>query len=350
MTMRLKIAREAPWVTPARKRSAQRFGRALALWLMLIGGSLAATGCGDGGSSSSNGHAGRAEGPAAARRITDDTGRTVGLPAEVERVAAGTSFAVEYLMALDHPPVLRPDTPLTDMAVDPAKVEPIPAISVDHSVGPNVEQIVAADPDVVVLSPTFARFAKPIEQAADASAVIYRINALADVPAKARAFGELIGESEAGSALADKLHREIDGVEPPAGAEEPTVFALFGTPASFFAFLPESYLGSMVEHLGGRMITGGTPASETSSQLAPFSIETLIAEDPDVILMVHHGPAGEMADALAGREIWGELRAVKRGRVHRVSERLFMTNPGPSAARALRELRGLLYPADGADE
>lgn len=325
---------------------------AFALALVLLFG---VAGCGEGedaaSASDSSPAAGSASGAETSpRRITDDTGRTVQLPAEVDRVAAGASFAVEYLLALDHPPVVRPDTPLTDMAVEAAEVEPIPAIAIDHSVGPNVEQIVAADPDAVVLSPTFARFAEPIERAADASVVIYRIDALGDVPAKARAFGELIGRSRAGDALARDLQRRIAAVSAPPDAEGPTVFALFGTPASFFAFLPESYLGSMVDHLGGRMITGGTPASRTTSQLAPFSLETLVAKDPDVILMVHHGPAGEMADALAQRESWGDLRAVKNGRVHRVSERLFMTNPGPSALRALRELRDLLYPGSGADE
>jgi len=325
--------------------------RATALWIgaaLLI--SAGCSGEGDGEAprdADANANAGEAAGQGETRVFVDDLGREVRLADDPERIVAGASFAVEYLAALDHRPVLRPNVPLAGVGELAGEIESIPTLAIDHSVGPNIEQIVAAEPDLVVLSPTFARFADTIEGAADAAVVIFRIDALADVPAKAEAFGELIGDPVAGEALAEDLERRVRTIEPPGGladGEGPTVFAMFGTPASFFAFLPESYLGSMVERLGGRMVSGGTAASATSSQLAPFSFEALIAADPDVILMVHHGPAGEMADALADRASWSDLGAVESGRVHRVSERLFMTNPGPSAVRALSELRGLLYP------
>lgn len=280
----------------------------------------------------------------AGRTVSDDTGREIALPARVERIAAGASFAVEYLVALGHPPIARPNVPLEGGAVEAEQVASIPMIAIDHSVGPNIEQIAAAEPDVVVLSPIFARFAPTIEQASGAAVLIHRIDHLDDVPAKARAFGELIGDTRAGEALAGQLQASIDAIAAPAGAAPPTVFALFGTPEAYFAFNAESYLGSMIAHLGGRLITLGSPAAQTSSQLSPFSFEALVAADPDVILMVHHGPAGQMAGALRDRPTWAALRAVRHDRVHRVSERLFMTNPGPSAVAALRELRRLLYP------
>lgn len=283
------------------------------------------------------------------RVFVDDVGREVRLPASAERVVAGASFAVEYLAALEQRPVLRPDVPIAGVGEMAGDIQSIPTLAIDHSVGPNIEQIVAADPDLVVLSPTFARFADTIEGAADTVVVVLSIGNLAEVSDKAQTFGELIGKPDAGAALAENLTRRIASIQAP-DAEPPTVFPLFGTPAAFFAFLPDSYLGSMVEHLGGRMVTANMPASQTSRQLAPFSIEALIAADPDVILMVHHGPAGEMADALAERGSWSGLRAVQNGRVHRVSERLFMTNPGPSAVRALRALRELLYPEAGVAE
>ena len=297
-----------------------------------------------GGCSESGGAKGGKDRGAGVRTVTDDTGRTVELPADVDRIVAGSSFAAEYLIALGHPPVLRPDVAIEHVSAGADQLAVIDTLAIDHSVGPNMEQIVAADPDAVILSPSFARFAATIEQAADAPVLVYRIACLDAVPAKAEAFGRLIDKPRQGRALAASLRRQFDAIAAPADAHEPSVFAIFGTPASFFAFLPKSYLGSMVEHLGGRMITEDAPASGMSSQLAPFSLEALVEADPDVILLVHHGPAGEMADALESRENWANLRAVKSGRVHRVSEQLFMTNPGPSAVDALRQLRRLLYP------
>jgi len=275
--------------------------------------------------------------------LVDDTGRTVVLPESVDRVAVAASFAADYLAMLGHLPVLRPDTPLDDSATADV-LEPIATVAVDHSVGPNIEQIAAADPDLVVLSPSFSRFAETIESAAETVVVVFRIASLDDVAEKAKHFGRMVNQLEAGEALASRLSRQIKDVAAPDNADPPTVYAMFGTPASNFAFLPASYLGSMVEHLGAGLITDGSPASQMSTQLAPFSFEALVEADPDVILMVHHGPAGQLTEALAERPAWASLKAVRNGRVHRVSERLFMTNPGPSAVAALEVLRDILYP------
>lgn len=308
---------------------------------------VAAGGCGDGGAEQATPEAtaGRT-----GRVFVDDLDRELRLPGSVDRIVAGTSFALEYLMALDHQPVLRPEAPLAGLEAEAGRVESIPTMALDHTVGPNIEQIAEADPDLVILSPTFARFADMIEGAAETTVVILRIDALEEVPAKARVFGQLIGKPEAGQALAEDLRRRIAEIQPPTDRVGPTVFPLFGTPAAFFAFRPESYLGSMIDHLGGRTITGDLPAAEMAGQLAPFSFEALVAADPQVILMVHHGPAGEMASALKQRASWADLRAVESGRVHRISERLYMTSPGPSAIRALDALRELLYPKVAADD
>jgi len=317
----------------------------LLLMLAIASGVLALPGCSESGGSESPTKT--AESPAntanASRTITDDVGRQVELGESMDRIAAAASFAVDYLVMLDHPPMVRPNTSIEHSPLA-EKIEAIPTVAVDHSVGPNIEQLAAADPDVVILSPSFARFVDTIERAGDTKALVFRIASLQDVPAKAKVFGRLIGDEAAGERLAARMQQQIDAVAAPADGDKPTVFAMFGTPAANFAFLPESYLGSMIDHLGGELITEGSPASSMSTQLAPFSFEALVAADPDVILMVHHGPEGQLAEALANRPAWASLSAVKNGRVHRVSERLFMTNPGPSAIQALGELKQLLYP------
>jgi len=280
--------------------------------------------------------------------ITDDAGREVTVPAGVERVASVTAFAVEYLMALGHPPVLRPDIP--EERVRPAEARSIPTVAVNHSVGPNIEQLVAAEPDLVISSPTYARHTETIEAATRAPVVVLRVGALSEVGPKAALIGRLIGQPDAGAALAEEMTRKVNAVQPPEGAEGPEVFAIFGSPQAYMAFLPRSYLGSMVEHLGGRMITTGSPASQVSTQFAPFSLEFMVQEDPDVILMVHHGPPEQGLAGLREKEIWQDLSAVEHGRAHRLSQWRFVMNPGPGAVEALQTLRQVLYPEDPADE
>lgn len=280
--------------------------------------------------------------------VTDDMGRQIELPAPPQRIATTASFAVAYLMALDHPPVLRPALPSADDAS--AELDAIPELAVDHSVGPNLEQLAAASPDLVITTPMFAQFIPIIEQTLGVPVMVQQITGINDVPNTARVIGDLIGKTEAGDALAQQLREQIDAVAPPPVVPAPKVFALFGTPDAFFALLPDSYLGSMVEHLGGSLITQGMTPAGMSKQLAPFSLEILVAHNPDVILMVHHGPPGEKSSELQSRPAWSTLQAVRTGRVHALDEKLFMTNPGPDAPEALRHLRNLLYPEAKRDD
>ena len=284
----------------------------------------------------------------AGETITDDAGREVRVPARAERVACVTTFAVEYLMRLGHRPVLRPDIPAK--RVRPKAARSIPTVAVDHGVGPNLEQLVAASPDLVISSPTYGRFTDEIERVTGAPVAVLRVRILGEVPRKARLFGELIGDPEAGEKLAKRLEKRIGRLEPPEDAAAPSVFAMFGSAESYYAFRPQSYLGTMVEHLGGEMITEGAPASETSRQLTPFSLEVLVERDPDVILTVRHGPPTADGKGLRGRDVWRDLRAVRNGRVHRLSQWRFMMNPGPSAIEALEKLRAVLYPDAGGGE
>lgn len=297
------------------------------LWLVLVIALVAAVGHGS---------------ATAAVTVTDDLGRELTLDATPQRIATTASFAVEYLVTLGRPPVLRPDVP--EEEVRPAEAKKIPALAVSHSVGPNLEQLAAAQPDLVITTPTFAHFARTIEQTLGVPVLVLRIDSLEDVAAKAEWFGRLVGEPEAGEALAKRLRDQIGAIRPPADAEGPTVFAMFGTPQASFAFLPNSYLGSMIEHLGGRLITEGMEPTQMSTQLTPFSLEVVVQADPSVVVMVHHGPSGEQSKQLQGSPAWGALRAVKSNRVHTLPLPLFMTNPGPTAAEALTQLRAILYP------
>lgn len=288
--------------------------------------------------------------PAEPITVSDDLDRRVTLEAPPRRIATTASFVVEYLLALDVTPVLRPDDDSADASASEwsDEAQSIPALAVSHSVGPNMEQLAAAQPDLVVTTPTFARFVSPIEQALNVPTLVYEMADIHDVPRLAERVGALVGKAESGKALAQSLREQIEAVQPIAEGDRPTVFALFGTPAAFFAFRPQSYLGSMIEALGGQLITsaGDGEGVTASRQLTPFSLEVLVAADPDVILLVHHGPAGEMASALRQRAAWADLAAVRHGRVHRISQHRYFTSPGLDLAASMRELRALL--AEGA--
>ena len=82
-------------------------------------------------------------------------------------------------MACDYTPVARPHIPLE--FVYPPAAHDIPVVAVSHSAGPNIKQMAAAQPDLVLTSPTYGRFAEPIQQALSVPVLIYDVDTVADV-------------------------------------------------------------------------------------------------------------------------------------------------------------------------
>ena len=278
--------------------------------------------------------------------VVDDMGRRVAIPYPPQRVASITSFAVELLMELGVTPVARPDIP--EQRVHPPEAKPIPSVSVDHSTGPNLEQLAATEPDLVVTSPTFARFIEPIQQALGVPVVVYDITDYRHVTGKAQTFGLLTGRNAEADALSGHLRSELTGAQQGIPEDGPSVFALFGTSRSFLSFLPDTYLGSLVELLGGRLITEGRQPMERFQGYTSFSMENVVAADPDVILIVRHGPPSSererQIEQLTGDPAWQSLTAVQEGRVYELPEWLYVQFPGPRVTEAIEGLRAIFYP------
>ena len=284
------------------------------------------------------------------RVVLDDTGREVEIPFRPERVAVTNSWMVEVLMACDYTPVARPQIPLE--FVYPPAAHDIPVVAVSHSAGPNIEQLAAVQPDLVLTSPTYGRFAEPIQQALNVPVLIYDVDTVEDVLAKVEVLGNMAGcTAKAQQAVTDlrgkiaEQQREL----PDAG---PSVFGIFGTSESFLGFTSSSYLGDMVNLLGGSMITDGDPPymyrGIPNPAYTPFSLEKVVESDPEVMLVVRHGSPSEAREenfaGLFSNPAWSGLSAAQSGRTHELSEWLYLRYPGPRVVWAMQELRPLLYP------
>lgn len=290
----------------------------------------------------------------AARTVTDDTQRQVEIPGGPLRIAVTNAWMVELLMACGHTPVARPQIP--EEYIYPAAAQEIPEVTLSHSAGPNLEQLAAVRPDVVLTSPTFGRFAGPIQAALGIPVLIYDVDSIDDILDKMGVLGDLAGcEDEAQAAkaaLEEKIAEQQEGLP----GEGPVVFGVFGTSEAFLAFTAESYLGNIIERLQGRMTTEGDPPymyrGIPNPAYTPFSLEKVVERDPDVILVVRHGGPSEARegnfDALYNNPAWAGLRAVQEERIYELSEWLYLQYPGPRVIQAMEELRPLLYP--GAQE
>jgi iron complex transport system substrate-binding protein len=153
--------------------------------------------------------------------------------------------------------------------------------------------------------------------------------------------GLLTGHVEESQAAADALRARVDAVTSSVSgvAEAPTVFyevdGLTDPNAPYTAGV-----GTFIDLIINA--AGGTNAAAGISGYAPLSVEELLVQDPDVILL-GDSIYGATVEAVAGRAGWGSLTAVQNGSVYPFDDNL-MSRPGPRLVDALEQLAQLLHP------
>ncbi len=277
--------------------------------------------------------------------VTDALGRSVTVAAAPQRIVCLVSFASEMLLALDVRPILRPKIPAEYLY--PPEAAAIPEFNVDHTAGPDIESLAAVKPDLIFVSPIFARFIEPLEERLRVPVICVKIDDVTQIPDLVTMLGRVTRREQKAAEIAERHRAEMARCTANVPANGPKVAALFGTPQSFLGFLPESYLGSLLRGLNCQLATANSQLdSAAKRQTAPFSLEKLIAADPDAILLVQHehGDPSAAVKAVLNDPVWKNLRAVKEGRVHTLSAWLVLSNPGLRAPHAQAQLKELLFP------
>ena len=106
----------------------------------------------------------------------------------------------------------------------------------------------------------------------------------------------------------------------------------------------DSHVGSIVKDLGGQNIAQGFPMK--TDGYATFSLERVVAEDPDVILVQCMGEEKVIAQRIqkqfASNPAWKNLRAVKQKRYYVLPKELFLYKPNARWPEAYRKMAQLL--------
>ncbi len=265
--------------------------------------------------------------------VTDALKRKVEVEAPVTRVAAFSPFVVDAMLDFETKPVLRPTLP----GPNPERWSELETVPFDHSAGPPLESIVVTDPQVIILPSMYARFVSPLERSTGAPVLALDVLSLEELDRNVRTLGRLLGRTADAEQWITTRQEHLETLRENAGDTEPRVFAMFGTSRAFYGFTSNSYLGDLINKLGGSLVEPPAQGSRGFPGLAQISLENIIAADPDVIILVRHATPREGEEGLEGQPAWRELSAVKSGRVITLPDRLFVTCPGsePTAAASL---------------
>ena len=261
--------------------------------------------------------------------VVDDLGRTVELPAYPERIVSLTPATTEILFALGVGDKLVGVDSSSDYPEEAASLE----IVGDYS-GPNLEAIVAAGPDVVFASTYLSEEQIAAFTDVEIPVICSQKDAYDDIAAGIELVAEVVG-ADATPVLEAMAADKDAALEAIAAREEPlkVYFCLgFGEYGDYTAG-PGTFIDSLITLAGGVNVV-----TDPSNPWPSYSLEQLILDDPDVILISDYiGDRTTLVEQLKEAEGYKELRCVQAGNVFCVDDDT-TSRPAPRINQALAEI------------
>ena len=117
------------------------------------------------------------------------------------------------------------------------------------------------------------------------------------------------------------------------------MMVVLGVGSTPWAFLGNSWGGEIVRRAGGRLRTGGAPGRG----FARISNELVLAEDPDVIIVVPHARQDEITQEMKDnlKAQWAGAQAAENGRIV-FSEDNSLLQAGTDIGRTIKKVRNIL--------
>jgi iron complex transport system substrate-binding protein len=210
---------------------------------------------------------------------------------------------------------------------------------------PNVEQLIALKPDLVIFYETQAELRRQLQRTGIAT-FGYTLKTLADVTTTLRALADRIGRHADGERTASAIEARLAAVRARvAGHPRPRTLLVFGREAGSLRGINASggygFLHDLLELAGGTDVLADLPQPSVS-----MSTEMVLTRAPDVIVELHYGEELPASRIDAERRTWAALPsvpAVRNGRVHLLVGDEFVV-PGPRVTVAAERLAQVLHP------
>ena len=271
--------------------------------------------------------------------LTDSLGREVTLASPAVKIVSLAPSNTEILFAIGAGDRLIGRDDFSDF---PAEAASVPSVgSLYPSV--NAEAIVALQPDLVLA----AGITNPddIKHLADLGLAVYATSiakTLDDIYSDITAVGALTGEADAAAALVDSMKTRVEAVstKTSAVASKPVVFyELDATePSKPWTAGPGTFIDQMISLAGG-----ANAGNIATSDYAQLSLEQLVAQNPDIIILGSATFGGQTPELVAARPGWGDIKAVKDNAVYTFDDNL-VSRPGPRVVDGLEQMAKLIHP------
>lgn len=265
------------------------------------------------------------------RTISDSFGREVTIPSPPMRIVSLGPNVTETIFALGEEERLVGRTSWCDY---PAGTASIPVVG--SLMEPNMEAIVALEPDLVIASTHFQKESlRMMEQLKLPTLVLYGKNEIDGVYELISGISAALAiESSAEEYIESMRHRLKRLTGRVAGRERPRVYYVigFGESGNYTAG-GDTFIHQLIELAGGENIAADLEGWS-------YSLEMLLKQDPDILICSDEAGVRERLMSTPG---YKELSAVKEGEVYTIDVDT-IDRQGPRLIEGVESLAAILHP------
>ena len=269
----------------------------------------------------------------APRTFVDDLGRNIYLAAQPGRIVSLAPSVTEMLFAIGAGEQVVGVTQFCDY---PPEAVAKPKVGAGF---PNIESLVALQPDLVVASKDFIRpdALNKLEQLKIPVFVFLDARTVEDILGHIQTLGRMLNRSPAADALAASMRRRMADVKAAtASRRRPRVLYVLNSDP-FVTVGTGSFIHQVIELAGGANVASASPIAYPR-----LSMEEVLKQDPEVILF----PAGQTENVPEEQRRrwrqWTTVTAVKQDRFVQIPS-VLLDRPGPRVVEGLERLARSLH-------
>ena len=259
---------------------------------------------------------------------------------EEVKVVSATVSATNVLAKLDAEVVGVPTTTQTL----PAQYADLPEVG--QAMSPDLEIVASLEPDLFIMDSNFQASVEESLSQYGLNTFFFETGSYSDFVNSIKQLGVEINREDEAKKLVNEIEASVTKALEKKGDQSPTVAVIFGAGENFMLATDTSYLGDLVKTLGATNITSKLNG-DMSSGYVQFSLEQILAQNPDYVLRFAHGNIEQTKkmfdEAFDANDAYQELDAVKSGKVYDLDPTIFNVSANLEITTASETLGEIFY-------
>ncbi|HZI88476.1 MAG TPA: cobalamin-binding protein, partial [Pyrinomonadaceae bacterium] len=267
------------------------------------------------------------------RQFTDEDGRTITVPARIERFISLAPNLTEIAYAVGAGDRLVGNTTFCDYPEDAKKVQ-----KVGDTLQPSIERILALRPQLVLVS-TASQLETFTKQLDEHRIAVYVTDPrdLEGVFRSIENLGKLLNQEQRAQETLGQLRERASSISHRVSSDEPVKVFYQLSAEPLYTAGRDSFVTDLIRRAGGLSVTADVPEAWPR-----FSQEAAVATRPEAIILPTDGSMGSANSEVA--EGLKRSPAALSGKVYKINGD-FLSRPGPRAVDGLEALARALHPA-----